>query len=86
LAKFRPGLPIVAFTSQPEVINRMKFYWGVVPLYMKHIGSTDAMIREVERTLVKSRYARRGDDVVITASLPMSDTGKTNFLKIHRIS
>ena len=45
----------------------------------------DAMIREVGRTLVKSRYARRGDDVVITASLPKSDTGKTNFLKIHRI-
>ena len=86
LAKFRPGIPIVAFTSQSEVINRMKFYWGVVPLYMKHIGSTDAMIKEVERTLVKGRYARRGEEVVITASLPMSDTGKTNFLKIHRIS
>jgi pyruvate kinase len=86
LAKFRPGLPIVAFTSRPEVINRMKLYWGVVPLYMKYIASTDAMIREVERTLVKSRYAKAGDEVVITASLPMSDTGKTNFLKIHWIS
>jgi pyruvate kinase len=56
-----------------------------VPLYMKYIASTDAMIREVERTLVKSRYAKAGDEVVITASLPMSETGKTNFLKIHRI-
>lgn len=86
LAKFRPGLPIVAFTSDTATINRMKFYWGVVPLYMKHLDSTDAMIREVERTLVKTRHVKRGDDVVITASLPMADTGKTNFLKVHRIS
>ena len=85
LANFRPGLPIVAFTSDSATINRMMFYWGVVPLYMKHLSSTDAMIGEVERTLVKSRHVKRGDDVVITASLPMADTGKTNFLKIHRI-
>jgi len=86
LAKFRPGLPIVAFTSDPAIMNRMKFYWGVVPLYMKHLDNTDAMMGEVERTLVATRYAKRGEDVVITASLPMAQTGKTNFLKVHRIS
>ncbi|MDF1525219.1 MAG: pyruvate kinase [bacterium] len=86
LAKFRPGLSIVAFTSDTATINRMKFYWGVVPHYMKHLGSTDAMIGEVERTLMKTCHVKRGDDVIITASLPMADTGKTNFLKVHRIS
>jgi pyruvate kinase len=68
----------------------MKFYWGVVPLFMGHLDSTDAMIAqvekaEVEKALIKGGYARRGDTAVITGSLPMAQWGKTKFLKVHRI-
>ena len=91
LSRFRPGVPIIAFTSLGEAVDRMKFYWGVVPLFMEHLDSTDTMIAqvkktEVEKALVKGRYARRGDTVVITASLPMAQWGKTKFLKVHRIA
>jgi len=86
LAKFRPVQPVIAFTPDPAVINRMKFYWGVTPLFMKLLDSTDIMIAEVERALLANRHAKRGDIVVITASLPMTGSGRTNFLKIHRIA
>jgi pyruvate kinase len=85
LAKFRPEVPIIAFTPRPETVNLLKLHWGVVPYPMEHLESTDVMVEEVERTLVENRQASNGEDVVITASLPMADTGKTNFLKIHRI-
>jgi pyruvate kinase len=85
LAKIRPDHPIIAFTSDPGIITRMMFYWGVVPLYMKHLDNTDMMIREVEETLLKGRHVRPGDVVIITASLPMTELGRTNFLKVHRI-
>jgi pyruvate kinase len=86
LANLRPDNPIIAFTSDPTVVARMKFYWGVVPLFMKHLDNTDTMIGEVERALLRNRYAKHGEVVVITASLPMVESGKTNFLKVHRIS
>jgi len=85
LARFRPVQPVVAFTPDPAVINRMKFYWGVLPLFMKLLDSTDVMITEVERALLANHHAKRGDVVVITASLPMAKSGRTNFLKVHRI-
>lgn len=85
LAKLRPSLPIVAFTPRTEVVNRMKLYWGVRPLHMGPKEDTEAMIREVEATLVRHRLARPGEYVVITASLPLAEVGRTNFLKIHRI-
>jgi len=90
LSRFRPGVPIIAFTSDREAVNRMKFSWGVVPLFMEHLDSTDTMIAQVKRTavekaLIKGRHARRGDTVVITASLPMAQWGKTKFLKVHKI-
>ncbi|UCF89135.1 MAG: pyruvate kinase [bacterium] len=90
LSRFRPSVPIIAFTSQQEAVDRMKFNWGVVPLFMEHLDSTDTMIAqvkkaEVEKALVQGRHARRGDTVVITGSLPMAQWGKTKFLKVHRI-
>ncbi len=90
LSRFRPTVPIIAFTSSREAVDRMKFYWGVVPLFMEHLDSTDAMIAqvekaEVEKALIKGGYARKGDTVVITGSLPMAQWGKTKFLKVHRI-
>ena len=90
LSRFRPEVPIIAFTSLREAVNRMTFDWGVVPLFMEHLDSTDTMIAqvqraEVEKALIKGRHARRGDTVVITASLPMAQWGKTKFLKVHRI-
>ncbi len=85
LAKFRPRHPIAAFTPRTEVINLLKLHWGVVPFLMRHLENTDVMIDEVEKILVANRQAKSGDDVIITASLPMAATGKTNFLKIHRI-
>ncbi len=85
LASFRPERPIVGLTSDPAVVNRMMFTWGVVPLLVGHLDNTDAMIRAVERVLLGNRFARRGETVVITASLPMGESGRTNFLKVHRI-
>ncbi|MDF1525594.1 MAG: pyruvate kinase [bacterium] len=90
LSRFRPAVPIIAFTSQREAVDRMKFYWGVVPIFMEHLDSTDTMIAqvqraEVEKALIKGRHARRGDIVVISASLPMAQWGKTKFLKVHKI-
>jgi pyruvate kinase len=90
LSRFRPPVPIIAFTSQREAVDRMKFNWGVIPLFMEHLDSTDSMIAQVQRTevekaLIKDRHARRGDTVVITASLPMAQWGKTKFLKVHKI-
>lgn len=86
LAKFRPQVPIIAFTPDPAVINRMKLYRGVIPLYMRRLKSTDTLIAEVERALLQRRQAGRGDIVIVTASLPLNSIAKTNFLKVHRMS
>lgn len=91
LSRFRPAVPIIAFTSLREAVDRMKFSWGVVPLFIEHLDSTDTMMAQVDKikvvkALIKGRYARRGDTVVITASLPMAQWGNTKFLKVHRIA
>ncbi len=84
-SKARPGVPVIAFTPSKEVLRRMSLYWGVKPFVMKPLTDTDRMVEEVERALLKERLARRGEKIVIIASLPPGTGGKTNFMKIHRV-
>jgi pyruvate kinase len=85
ISKFRPPIPIVAFTPFEDVITRMSIYWGVAPKIMRPLGSTDDVFKEVERSLLKERTAKPGDCLVITASTPIGGAGKTNLMKLHRI-
>ncbi|MDH4232155.1 MAG: pyruvate kinase [Nitrospirota bacterium] len=85
VSKFRPRVPIIAFTSDHAVMTRLPLYWGVTPKYMKPLTSTDQMLREVERALLAEKIVKTGDRIVIIASSPLSTTAKTNFMKLHQI-
>lgn len=85
LSKFRPRVPITAFTPDEKIRNRVCLYWGVAPKIMKLPATTDEMVSEVERLLVKEGIVKKGDSLVITSSSPLSAQGKTNFMKLHRV-
>lgn len=85
VSKFRPSVPIIAFTPFERVRRIMSLYWGVRPEIMKTLSSTDEMIKEVETSLLKRNLAKRGEVIVITASIPVLGSGRTNMVKLHRI-
>jgi pyruvate kinase len=85
LSKFRPRVPIIAYTPDEKVKNRVCLYWGVTPKIMKLPKTTDEMIANVEKSLLNERIVKKGDRIVITSSSPLSTKGKTNFMKLHRI-
>lgn len=85
VSKFRPGVPIIAFTPDEDVKKRMSLYWGVTPTFMGPLASTDEMVKEVEKSLLKEGIVKNGDRIVLTASSPLLTLGKTNFMKLHRI-
>lgn len=85
VSKFRPKTPILALTPAEDVRRKMCIYWGVSPLLLRPLSSTDEMIREVERSLLGDGMARKGDRIVITAGTPVLGSGKTNLLKLHTI-
>ncbi len=87
ISKFRPPVPVIAFTPSEEILRRLSIYHNITPLLMKRLHSTDRLIKEVEMALLKNGLVRKGDTIVITGSLPLTfKEGRTNFLKIHTIS
>ncbi len=85
VSKLRPKVPIIAFTPDEKIKNRMCLYWGVNPKNMKLLATMDEMIIEVEKRLLKEHIAKKGDKIVIISSSPLSTLVKTNFVKLHRI-
>jgi pyruvate kinase len=84
ISKFRPQLPIIAFTPFPEIQRRLSLSWGVNSCPVGSMGGTDQQIRAVEETLLAAGF-KKGDVVVITMGVPIEAKGSTNLLKIHKL-
>jgi len=85
VAKYRPGPPLLAFTTEPAVRSQLTLVWGAETFIVPGVGHTDEMVQQVERALLDLGRAKLGDMVVIVAGTPPGRRGTTNMLKIHRL-
>lgn len=84
IAKYRPPLPILAFTPFPEIRRRLALYWGVQTFMIGSMAGTDQQIKAVESILLPAGF-RKGDLVVITMGVPIEARGSTNLMKVHKL-
>ncbi len=68
-----------------EFFGQKSLSWGITPQIMKFPGSTDEMISETEKALLKKDIVKKGDSIVIIATSPFTLGGKTNIMKIHKV-
>jgi pyruvate kinase len=85
VAKYRPGLPILAVTPSQVVRRRLALYGGGRSLRVDIQGTTESQIISVEKAVLGSGLLQRGEVVVITMGSPTSAPGTTNLLKVHRL-
>ncbi len=85
LSDYRPGARIVALTPHEDTFRQLAALWGVEPLKVPAVHSTDAMLRQVNSVLLERGFAKPGDPVVIASGVPLGEQGSTNMLKLHRI-
>jgi pyruvate kinase len=85
LAKYRPSVPLIAFTPSQRVRNRLAIHWGVKPLVAEIADTIDRLISELEKRLVIENLAREGEVIVVVCGAPLDVAGRTNLMKVHRI-
>jgi pyruvate kinase len=83
VSKYRPAAPIVAVTSHEKVMKQLLLVWGVYPQLGKRSESIDEMLEKSVSESLKSGIVKHGDNVVITAGVPVGEAGTTNMMKIH---
>jgi len=80
IARYRPRQPIIAVSPDPQTVKRLCLVWGVYPSSTRGFKNTDEMVRVLQEKAVESGLAKRGDLVVITAGLPLHQSGTTNMI------
>jgi pyruvate kinase len=85
LSRYRPHVPIVAFSPDQRIRRRMALYWGVKPRIMEPIRDPDVMSQLVSDRLVQDELARPGDRVVLVFGSPLGEAGRTNSIRLHQI-
>ncbi|MEQ1501462.1 MAG: pyruvate kinase [Myxococcota bacterium] len=83
-SKARPRGPLYALTSNPRTADQLCLAWGVVPIVVPPVDSTDELIRVGERVLLDLGLIARDEEIVILAgNTPSRETA--NLMKIHRV-
>jgi pyruvate kinase len=85
VSKYRPRVPIVAFTPNPESYPRMALLWGVKSRRTGSLKNIDELTREAEARLREERVVSDGDVVGIIAGTPVGAKGSTNLMRLRRI-
>ena len=85
VSRYRPLVPIVAFSPEAHTRRRMALLWGVTSRSISDIKKIDGLAMIAEKRLMEERLVRKGDVIGIVAGTPMGIRGTTNFMKFHVI-
>ena len=83
VSRYRPLVPIVAFTPEAETRRRMALIWGVIARGIADVKKVDGLAEIAEQRLLEEKLVKKGDVIGIVAGTPMGIRGTTNFMKFH---
>jgi pyruvate kinase len=85
ISKYRPKVPIFAFTHAEPVVHRMNLYWGVHPVRCRQAHSAEQMVTMAEQDLVRRGLLKPGDVLGVVAGTRQA-SGSTNLMRLHVVT
>ena len=85
ISSFRPPSKICIFTHNRTILNTLSLLWGVRGYYYNKFESTDDTITDIKKIIKENNVVQSGDMVVNIASMPITNKGMTNMLKLSMI-
>ncbi|MDI6401621.1 pyruvate kinase [Balneolaceae bacterium ANBcel3] len=85
IAKFRPRVPVIAFTESDVVRRQLMLVWGVTSVQLQELFDTDVSIGRMSDYLKNAGLVNVGDRVVMATGMPVAKRGRTNMIKVRII-
>lgn len=85
VASYRPQANIFVFTDNYRILTQLSLVWGVRGLYYDRDISTDHTIADIKFILKKAGHIMKDDFIINIASIPLSEKGKTNMIKLTQV-
>ncbi|MEM9804948.1 MAG: pyruvate kinase [Cyanobacteria bacterium P01_D01_bin.56] len=86
VSKFRPRTPILAVTPHIEVARRLQLVWGVKPLLVVDLPSSNQTFHSAINVAQEKELLHDGDLVVMTAGTLQGVSGSTDLIKVELVT
>jgi pyruvate kinase len=81
-ARERPGVPIIAMTSQLSTARRLALSWGCNCVMTGRLDRFKMAVVSAARAARAKGFATKTDQIVVTAGVPFNIPGTTNILRV----
>ncbi|MCW5981549.1 MAG: pyruvate kinase [Bryobacteraceae bacterium] len=85
VSRYRPHVPVFAFTLSDKTAGQLSVVYGIRPVHVPLLASTDDLLAEVDRLLQSEVRLKRGDRVILLAGLPLNKLPPANVMMLHRV-
>lgn len=85
ISAHRPHTNILVFTANRSILNTLSLIWGVKGFFYDSLVSTDDTFSDLSKIIKEEKIANSGDLVIKIASMPITEKGMTNTLKIEQL-
>ena len=85
VSRQRTTVSQIALSPDKDVVNQLSIAWGVMPYLINPARDTDDMFTKAIAVTRDSGLAHTGDEIVITAGVPVNVAGTTNLIRVHRL-
>lgn len=86
ISKFRCPQPIIALTGDEKVARQLLISWGVIPILCGTLKTAEEIFRQSEEIVLKNKYGKPGDEIIVAAGSPTSPKGRTDIIRVLTLS
>lgn len=83
ISKFRPSCPIIAVSPHKDIIRTLQLNWGVQAILGEPAKNSDEVVHTAIQSALTHHLINVGDLVVLTAGVPVGQSGSTNMLRVQ---
>jgi pyruvate kinase len=82
VARYRQQIPIIAFTSKEDTVNKMPLSWGIIPVLEQILDKPTELSDLAIEYAVNNGIATSGDRIIFTCGYPVMAKGSTNTIQV----
>ena len=85
LARYRPHQQILALMSNEKEANKLALSFGCYPIVVPHFSTLEEMMTIIRKTTLSTKMAKKGDKIIVLASMPVGKVKDTNLEVVETI-
>jgi pyruvate kinase len=85
ISAWRPDAHILTFTNNDRILTQLSLLWGVKAFKYDKFVSTDETIEDVNAFAKAKKFVEKGDFLINLASMPVTDKGMVNTLRVSEV-